>query len=97
MEDAFVQVILKEVRGEQTISPSNLDAPIVNFIKEGIYDIDSKVGWKIDYDIDLFARKLLKNYVFYARFGKLDEFKIRYEGDYVDLQQKYFLCQKEIS
>ena len=32
----------------------------------------------VDYDTDLIARGLLKNYVLYAYYKRIDEFKINY-------------------
>ena len=40
----------------------------------GIYDINEYCGKKINYDMDLKARRLLKNYVLYADYKKLAEF-----------------------
>ena len=48
-------------------------------------------GNKIDYDKDLKARRLLKNYVLYADYKRLAEFKQIYIGEYDELQRKYYV------
>lgn len=90
MNDTQIQEILKEVRGEQHISPLEKDEIIIGYIKEAEFDINDKSGEKINYEVDLKARGLLKNYVLYSRYKKLAEFKELYGGDYIELQTKYY-------
>lgn len=85
-----LSVIIKEIRSEQQISPFINDDNITNYVKEGIYDINSSSGFEIDYDKDLNARSLLKNYVLYANHKRLAEFKELYISDYAKLQAKYY-------
>lgn len=82
--------LLDEIRDEQHISPSEEDSVIKGYIEEAQYDIDEACGVKIKYEIDLKARSLLKNYVFYARYKRLAEFKQLYVGEYAYLQAKYY-------
>ena len=89
--DTTHQEILKEIREEQHISPYLNDTEFLNYIKDGIYDIDEFCGTKIDYKQDLKARRLLKNYVLYASYERLAEFKIMYLEEYDELQRKYFI------
>ena len=90
MTDRQIQELLQEIRDEQHISPFEEDTVIINFIKEAEFDINKLAGAKIDYENDLKARSLLKNYVFYARNRKLAEFKQLYGGEYAHLQAEYY-------
>lgn len=88
-DEELINDLIQEVRKEQTISPKQQDIVFNNYIKEGMYDINSSVGCMIDYNNDLEARALLKNYVLYANYKQLAEFKELYMSDYVSLQVKY--------
>ena len=88
--EEFITKILDEVRREQAISPKIQNATLENYIKEGIYDINNACGTVIDYSSDLKARVLLKNYVMYANFKRLAEFKELYVVDYAELQAYYY-------
>lgn len=90
MNDARIYELVDEIRGEQHISSLESDEVLKGFIKEAEYDINDNVGSEIDYEIDLKARSLIKNYVLYARFKRLAEFKQLYVGDYAYLQAKYY-------
>ncbi len=90
MNDAQIKELLKEIRGEQHISPLEKDEIIIGYIKEAEFDINDKSGEKINYEVDLKARGLLKNYVLYSRYKTLAEFKQLYVGDYAELQAKYY-------
>ncbi len=59
------------------------------YVRNGIYDINNSVGVEINYLDDLKAQALLENYVLYAIYKRLYEFKQLYIGDYVELQIKY--------
>lgn len=91
MDNAKIDVFINEIRDEQHISPFREDSEFIGYIKDGIYDINSYCGAKIDYDKDLKARRLLKNYVLYADYKKLAEFKQKYIGEYDELQRKYYV------
>lgn len=82
--------LVQEIRNEQNISPFFKNELIESLLDEGVYDINSIAGTKIDYDQDLNARVLLKNYVLYRRFSRLAEFKEVYAGDYAQLQARYY-------
>lgn len=90
MIDTQIEELLKEIKGEQHISPFEDDDVVIGYIKEAEYDINDKTGYKIDYEIDLTARSLLKNYVLYARGKRLAEFKQLYGAEYAELQAKYY-------
>lgn len=88
-DDKCVENIVKEVRKEQSISPKLPNDSFTNYVKEGMYNINDSVGCMINYDEDLEARALLKNYVLYANHKRTAEFKELYMADYVKLQVKY--------
>lgn len=90
MTDTQNKELLQEIRDKQHISPFEEDKTIEKYIEEGKFDINSIAGVEIDYSEDLQARSLLENYVFYARYKRLAEFKERYGGEYVKLQAKYY-------
>lgn len=90
MTEDQLKKIINEIRTEQQISPFISDESIINYVKEGIYDINDSSGFEIDYSTDLIARSLLKNYVLYANHKRLAEFKELYTPDYAKLQAKYY-------
>lgn len=83
--------ILLEIRREQAISPAIKDETIIQYIKEGIMDIDDVCGDEIDFNKNLIARSLLKNYVLYANYKRLAEFKELYSGEYIRLQRDCYV------
>lgn len=89
MNDAQLNKVLEEIKAEQQISPYFSDDILKNYIKEAEYDINNSVGKIVDYEEDLEARSLLKNYVLYANHKRLAEFKELYRGEYAELQIKY--------
>lgn len=89
-EETSYEELLQEIIDEQHISPFEEESVIIGYIKEAEYDINETCGEDIDYDDDLKARSLLKNYVFYAREKRLAEFKQLYAGEYAVLQAKYY-------
>lgn len=90
MDIGLIMTLIKEIRSEQHISIFRENEEFVGYVKEAIYDINEKCGTKIDYDKDLKARSLLKNYVLYADYKRLAEFKELYGGEYAELQAKYY-------
>lgn len=82
--------ILEQIKLEQHTSPFQDDEELLGYIEDGIFDINTIVGEQIDYSKDLQARALLKNYVLYANFKKIAEFKEVYGGEYAFLQAKYY-------
>ena len=84
-----IEKIINEVRREQHISQKIKDEVLCSYIKEGMYDINNNCGTIINYNDDLKARSLLKNYVMYANYKRLAEFKELYGGDYATLQAEY--------
>ena len=89
-ENEAYQSLLQEIIKEQHISPFEEESVIIGYIKEAEYDINESCGSIIDYEDDLKARSLLKNYVLYAREKRLAEFKQLYAGEYALLQAKYY-------
>lgn len=90
MNGTQIKTLIEEIRGEQHITPFEKDEVLQNYIKEAEYDINESSGAEIDYEKDLKARSLLKNYVLYCRFGRLAEFKQLYVGEYANLQAEYY-------
>lgn len=88
MNDTQIQALLQEIRNEQ--HPLEDDETLIGYIKDGEYDINEDSGEKIKYEVDLKAKSLLKNYVLYARYKRLAEFKQLYAGEYANLQAKYY-------
>ena len=97
MNDTQVGTLVNEIRGEQHISPFEKEEVLKSYIKEAEYDINKNSGAKIDYEKDLKARSLLKNYVLYCRFNRLAEFKQLYIGEYIELQIEYYNKNTNIS
>lgn len=90
MNTTQIEKLLKEIKSEQHLSPFKEDEEIISYIKEGEFDINYIVGKEINYDEDLQARSLLKNYVLYADNKRLAEFKELYGGEYAFLQARYY-------
>lgn len=90
MNNTQIKSLITEIRGEQHISPFEEDKVLEGYIKEAEYDINNHTGAEIDYEKDLKARSLLKNYVLYSRFKRLAEFKQLYVGEYANLQADYY-------
>lgn len=90
MSDYERYELVEEIRGEQHISPNEGDNVVMGYLKDAQYDIDEYCGEKINYNVDLKARSLLKNFVLYARYSRLAEFRQLYAGEYAYLQAKYY-------
>lgn len=90
MTDTQIEELLQEIKREQHISPFREDEEFIGYIKDGEYDINKVCGTEIDYEKDLKARSLLKNYVLYADYKRLAEFKQLYGAEYALLQAEYY-------
>ena len=90
-DEKILKKFLEEYKEENHISPFREDSEFVEYIKDGAEDIDKVCGTKIDYEKDRKARRLLKNYVLYADYKKLAEFKELYIGWYDELQRYYYV------
>ncbi len=88
-DEKIIADFIREIRREQSISPKIPDENFSNFIVEGMYNINCETGENINYKNDLEAKSLLKNYVLYARYNRLAEFKELYRREYASLQFKY--------
>ena len=97
MREEDRKTLINEIKGEQQISPFFDDKVIENYVKEAEFDINKSVGTKVDYNKDLKARSLLKNYVMYANHKRLAEFKQLYIGEYIELQIEYYNKTTNIS
>ncbi len=83
--------ILSEFKEENHISSLREDdESILNYIREGIADINENNGTITDFDKDLISRRLLKLYVLYADNKRVAEFKSLYAGEYAERQRFYF-------
>lgn len=91
MNDEEIGAFIKAFRLEKHVSTFRSDEEFKEYVKDGIQDINRYCGTEIDYDDDLVARRLLKNYVLYADYNKLAEFKEVYAKDYDELQRYYFI------
>lgn len=90
MTDNEINKLIEEIRKEQHISQNEDDSVIKGYLKDAEYDINECSGAKIKYEVDLKAKSLLKNFVLYARYNRLAEFKQLYAGEYAYLQAKYY-------
>ena len=88
LSDEAIKKIVKEIRMEQ--HSIEADETLIGYVKDAEYDINYSVGTEIDYEKDLKAKKLLKNFVLYDRYKRLAEFKALYIGEYTDLQARYY-------
>lgn len=94
MDDAEIKSFLEQIKLEQHLSPFREDDEFIGYIKDGIFNINDYCGKEINYKEDLDARSLLKNYVLYADYKRLAEFKQLYISDYDALQRKYYIDSK---
>lgn len=90
MTENQIYELIEEIRGEQHISPMEDDNVIKGYIESAEYDINDACGAKINYEVDLKARSLLKDFVLYARHSRLAEFRQLNAGEYAYLQAKYY-------
>lgn len=90
MNDTQIDKLIEDIRAEQHISYMEDDEVIKGYILDGKFDINEQCGAKINYEVDLKAKSLLKNYVLYARYKRLAEFKQLFVGEYAYLQAKYY-------
>lgn len=88
-KDTKLNSLIKEIIRDHQLDSYTDEEVIKDYIKDGIYDINNSVGSEIDYENDLCAKSLLKNYVAYAMYKKLSEFKELYQGEYAKLQIWY--------
>lgn len=91
MTENEIENFIEEVRNENHITPFRTNEEFIPYVKDGEFDINEYCGTKINYTEDLQARRLLKNYVLYADYKRLAEFKQLYIGEYDALQRKYFI------
>lgn len=87
-----LDTLLIEVKSDLQLPSSFPSDNLLQKIKEGEYYLNSLVigtgAIDIDFETDLNARTLLKEYTRHSYFGVLDEFKKKYEGEIFDTQIK---------
>lgn len=84
MTEEVLKQLVKEVRDEFQIPPYFPDTSLTNYAKEGEAFLQSKKSH--DIETDMTARSLLKNYINYAYFKRLDEFENNYNHNIVGWQ-----------
>lgn len=89
MDAAQISDVLIEIKGELAVPSSYPNSVLEAYIKEGIYDIQAKVGSTVNFLEDYSARALLKAFVRYSYYGQRDVFKHRYDTEYLELQVRY--------
>lgn len=77
--------LISEIRGEFQIPPYFSDAALSNYINEGKQRFLSLVN-DTDFDTDIVARTLLKNYVHYAYYKRINEFMKDYSEEILSWQ-----------
>lgn len=77
MDETSLNTLLSEIRAEFQIPPFTKDQEIKNYIKEGEAFLLHLVPGA-DVDKDLKYRMLLKNYVNYAYYHRINEWHINY-------------------
>lgn len=103
MDSTKLTAILEEIKTDLQLPSGFASENLTQKIKEGEYFLNSLVvdstgkHVEIDYSSDFNARSLLKEYVRYAYFGVLDEFKQKYEGEIFDTQVKRIQPTTELS
>ena len=85
MIETLIINLIDELRGEFKIPPYYEDDALTDYLKEGDAYLTDLVA-NINYDNDLLARSLLKNYCYYAYFKKLDEFNEVYNASIIKWQ-----------
>lgn len=87
--DKIIELV-NEFKSEKNISDFEDKNKYQKMFETAIYSINQDIGYDIDYKMDLQAKELLFNYVFYALYNRLVEFKELYAQDYIKLQAKYY-------
>ena len=95
MNDTQIKRLITEIRREQHISPFEEEEVLLGYIKEAEYDINKSSGAEIDYEKDLRARSLLKNYVLYSRFSRLAEVKQLYANVKVKVTEEGVIIKND--
>lgn len=85
MDNKILDMIIQEVREEFQIPPYFPDINIANYAKEGEQEL-LKLVKPIDFEKDLIAKSLLKNYINHAYFKKTNEFMVNYNINIVGWQ-----------
>lgn len=89
MSDEQIKILTKEIRSEFQIPPYFEDSALENCILEGEYEF-TKLVPNVNFQEDLAAKSLLKNYVYYAYFKRLDDFYVNYNAKIISWQLGQF-------
>lgn len=68
--------LISEFKEDFQIPPFYSDKTLLNYAREGYQYLNSKKEFNLE--TDLTGRSLLKNYMLYAYYKKLDEFETNY-------------------
>lgn len=89
MKDEENEKLLNEVKSYLKITWNEEDEDITNLIKEGEQHLSEKIGAEIDFEKDLSAFGLLKDYCRYKRNYSIEYFEQNFLDKIVFLQLKY--------
>ena len=89
--------LLKEVKEYNNITWNEEDNKVNEIIEEGKQYLSEKVGTEIDYDKDLIAKGLLKDYVRYVRNYSSEYFEQNFLDKILGLQLKYAINEGDIN
>lgn len=88
--NTVIKKIVDELLEEKRISAYEKKDGFERKVTLAIYFLEKEIaGETIDFDEDLSARNLVKEYVFYDFFNMIPEFKERYANELTKLQFKY--------
>lgn len=75
-----LEKIVEEFKEDFQIPPFYSDESLLRSAKEGLQFLKSKKQKEVNLDTDETAKSLLKNYMYYAYFKKLDEFELAFQS-----------------
>lgn len=90
-----MEKLLGEVKDYLHITWGEEDETINNIILEAKQYLDEKTGTAIDYDKDLIAKGLLKDYCRYARNYSKEYFEKNFLNEIQNIQFKYAISDSE--
>lgn len=90
MNNSDIKKIVDELLDEKRISAYEKKDSFERKVTLAIYFLENEIaGATIDFNEDLNARDLVKEYVFYDFYNMIPEFKERYANELTKLQFKY--------
>lgn len=96
MDSEKLQLLLEDVKNSQDITwddPST-DRKYLGMIQDGIAYLDDKAGEELDYFSPGYGRRLLFEYVRYARDAALDVFENNYQSMILAMQNKQMVARR---